>query len=158
MIKVKYGEVIPVRVFGTVECVRLRTTIVEYTEVVSETVSVSLLHILVAEKRKKDEKSNKKERESQERSSSLQRRHNSSFVYWKRSTTKVHFFRNKCNDSNVQRHLLWVFYDAECSSRSFRLRQKNRKREKAAKMHLFALANKLLSMYLICQFSLLWLV
>ena len=61
------------------------------------------------------------------------------------------FFRNKCNDSNVQRHLLWVFYDAECSSRSFRLRQKNRKREKAAKMHLFALANKLLSMYLICQ-------
>ena len=68
------------------------------------------------------------------------------------------FFRNKCNDSNVQRHLLWVFYDAECSSRSFRLRQKNRKREKAAKMHLFALANKLLSMYLICQFSLLWLV
>ena len=113
--KRKYGEVVPLRVFGTVECVRLGTTIIEYTEVVSETVSVSLLHILVAEKRKNDEKSNKKERESQERSSSLQQRHNSSFVYWKRSTTKVHFFRNKCNDSNVQRHLLWQLLFSFCT-------------------------------------------
>ena len=138
------------RVFGTVECVRLSTTIVEYTEVVSETVSVSLLHILVAEKRKNDEKSNKKKEKAKKgRQVCSSDTIHLSFIGRGPPLRSIFFEINAMTAMcNVISYGFSMMLNAPADLFVF---AKRTGREKAAKMHLFALANKLLSMYLICQ-------